>query len=158
VKPGGRVLGIDIIPAMPPKGVSTIQGNFLSPGVQAMAKQFLRDDRRRQLAKTATADASSDLSSGEETEDTDTDTESSSELVDRPSYIDLEKLAAREEAVGEADSAEDVKTDLLVNVSPVLTDLSTMPPRFAKHQTYLRWFSAICPHPGPKPTGSPSTA
>ncbi|PBP25050.1 FtsJ-like methyltransferase, partial [Diplocarpon rosae] len=45
-KPSGRVVGIDIIPAQPPKGVSTIQGNFLSPGVQTEVKRFLSDPDR----------------------------------------------------------------------------------------------------------------
>ena len=36
-------MGIDIIPAQPPKGVSTIQGNFLSEGVREEVKRFLRD-------------------------------------------------------------------------------------------------------------------
>ncbi|EEP80843.1 conserved hypothetical protein [Uncinocarpus reesii 1704] len=44
--PNGRVLGIDIIPAQPPKGVSTIQGNFLSPRVQAYVREFLRNPER----------------------------------------------------------------------------------------------------------------
>ncbi|KAI9849759.1 MAG: 2' O-ribose methyltransferase [Thelocarpon superellum] len=43
VKPHGRVLGIDIIPAQPPAGVSTIQGNFLSPGIREEVKRFLHD-------------------------------------------------------------------------------------------------------------------
>lgn len=42
-KPRGRVLGVDLIPVQPPKGVSTIQGNFLSPDIQAEIKSFLRD-------------------------------------------------------------------------------------------------------------------
>lgn len=42
-KPNGRVIGIDIIPAQPPKGVSTIQGNFLSPGVQQLVKDYLAE-------------------------------------------------------------------------------------------------------------------
>ena len=36
------MLGIDIIPAKPPKGVSTIQGNFLSQSVQWEVKKVLR--------------------------------------------------------------------------------------------------------------------
>ena len=43
--PNGRVVGIDIIPAQPPKGVSTLQGNFLSPAVQQEVKRFLRDSK-----------------------------------------------------------------------------------------------------------------
>ncbi|KAK0108377.1 2' O-ribose methyltransferase [Cadophora gregata] len=45
-KPSGRIVGIDIIPAQPPKGVSTFQGNFLSAGVQAEVKRFLLDPDR----------------------------------------------------------------------------------------------------------------
>lgn len=45
-KPNGRVLGVDIIPAQPPKGVSTIQGNFLSTEVQEYVQDFLRDPWR----------------------------------------------------------------------------------------------------------------
>lgn len=45
-KPSGRVLGVDIIPAQPPRGVSTIQGNFLSRDVQASIRAFLRDPNR----------------------------------------------------------------------------------------------------------------
>lgn len=44
--PNGRVVGIDIIPAQPPKGVSTIQGNFLSRAVQDEVKRFLRESDR----------------------------------------------------------------------------------------------------------------
>ncbi|MCJ1252173.1 2' O-ribose methyltransferase [Trapelia coarctata] len=44
--PGGRVIGIDIIPAQPPKGVSTIQGNFLSESVQEEVRNFVRDPQR----------------------------------------------------------------------------------------------------------------
>ena len=46
--PSGRVIGIDVIPAQPPKGVSTIQGNFLSQAVQDEVKRYLLDaDRGR---------------------------------------------------------------------------------------------------------------
>ncbi|KAI4741385.1 FtsJ-domain-containing protein [Aureobasidium sp. EXF-12298] len=41
--PGGRVLGIDIIPAQPPRGASSIQGNFLSAEVQAEVRRYVRD-------------------------------------------------------------------------------------------------------------------
>ena len=41
--PKGRVIGIDVIPAQPPRGVSTIQGNFLSKSVQDEVKRFIRD-------------------------------------------------------------------------------------------------------------------
>ena len=47
--PNGRVIGIDVIPAQPPKGVSTIQGNFLSRAVQDEVKRFLRDSDQGRL-------------------------------------------------------------------------------------------------------------
>ena len=40
-RPGGQVVGIDVIPAQPPRGVSTIQGNFLSPTVQEQVKRLV---------------------------------------------------------------------------------------------------------------------
>ncbi|KAJ5455810.1 uncharacterized protein N7458_004074 [Penicillium daleae] len=45
-QPNGRVLGVDIIPAQPPKGVSTIQGNFLAPEIQEYIQDFLRNPNR----------------------------------------------------------------------------------------------------------------
>ena len=47
--PNGRVIGIDVIPAQPPKGVSTIQGNFLSQAVQEEVKEFVRETDRGRL-------------------------------------------------------------------------------------------------------------
>jgi len=37
---------VDIIPAQPPKGVSTIQGNFLAPEIQSYVRDFLRNPNR----------------------------------------------------------------------------------------------------------------
>ena len=37
------MIGIDVIPTQPPKGVSTIQGNFLSEAVREEVKKFLQD-------------------------------------------------------------------------------------------------------------------
>lgn len=44
--PGGRVVGVDVIPAQPPAGVSTIQGDFLSPSVQAEVRAYVKDPQR----------------------------------------------------------------------------------------------------------------
>ncbi|KAL5120773.1 2' O-ribose methyltransferase [Pleosporales sp. CAS-2024a] len=41
--PNGRVIGIDVIPAQPPSGVSTIQGNFLSEAIQDEVRAYVRD-------------------------------------------------------------------------------------------------------------------
>jgi len=61
-QPNGRVLGVDIIPAQPPKGVSTIQGNFLSPEIQEYIQDFLRNPNRgRPRQPGAIDDASSSV-------------------------------------------------------------------------------------------------
>jgi len=53
-QPSGRVIGIDIIPAHPPKGVSTIQGNFLSIAVQEEVKLFLKDPAQWRIRQART--------------------------------------------------------------------------------------------------------
>lgn len=77
------MLGIDIIPAQPPKGVSTIQGNFLSPAIQEEVKRFLRESDRGRIKQEPSFIA-------EEGEDqmTEEDLEQSSR-----SYLELEKRA-----------------------------------------------------------------
>nr|XP_036581635.1 rossmann-fold nad (+)-binding protein [Colletotrichum truncatum]KAF6790078.1 rossmann-fold nad (+)-binding protein [Colletotrichum truncatum] len=121
-KPNGQVLGIDIIPAQPPKGVSTIQGNFLSPDVQNMVKDHLvRAKKRRNDESPAPAPSSSE---GEESsyEDGTEDVEPSV-IEDKPSYIDMERAASdappvTEEVAGGAKT----KDGRLVDI--VLSDMS----------------------------------
>ena len=79
--PNGRVLGIDIIPAQPPKGVSTIQGNFLSPAVQEEVKRFLRESDRGRIKQEP-----SFIAEDEEDQMTEKDLAQSSR-----SYLELEK-------------------------------------------------------------------
>lgn len=81
--PNGRVLGIDIIPAQPPKGVSTIQGNFLSPAVQEEVKRFLRESDRGRVKQEP-----SFIAEDGEDQMTEEDLEQSSR-----SYLELEKRA-----------------------------------------------------------------
>ncbi|KAJ6260596.1 hypothetical protein Dda_4822 [Drechslerella dactyloides] len=52
--PGGRVIGVDLLPAPPPKGASSIQGNFLDPGVQASIRRYLSDQSRGRARVTPT--------------------------------------------------------------------------------------------------------
>ncbi|CAK7219635.1 2' O-ribose methyltransferase [Sporothrix curviconia] len=118
-KPAGRVLGIDLIPAQPPRGVSTIQGNFLAPTVRQMVKDFLaRTPAPPKVPKTLQSPASSSPEStlsddasepkGQmqdddeitEAEVDDDDAASPNErtvtdvVVDRPSYIEMERQAS----------------------------------------------------------------
>ena len=77
------MLGIDIIPAQPPKGVSTIQGNFLSPAVQEEVKIFLRESDRGRIKQEP-----SFIAEDGENQMTEEDLEQSSR-----SYLELERRA-----------------------------------------------------------------
>lgn len=109
-KPNGRIIGIDIIPAQPPKGVSTIQGNFLSTEVQKEVKQFLLDtDRGRAKPSSVLTADTTEL------------------FVDQnQSYIDLERHADVEPMeLGAADTRKKKNQDppgRVVDV--VLSDMS----------------------------------
>lgn len=94
-KPTGRVLGIDLIPAQPPRGVGAIQGNFLSPTVRKMAKQLIVELHRRQLEDEAALPAE----------------EGGDVVTDRPSYIDMEHRASR---LGEEDEAAEAAAAVVV--------------------------------------------
>ncbi|KAJ2901708.1 uncharacterized protein MKZ38_001518 [Zalerion maritima] len=51
-RPGGRIIGIDLIPAVPPDGVFSIQGDFLDPRVHQMVKSWLlQQERQKQTQK-----------------------------------------------------------------------------------------------------------
>jgi 21S rRNA (uridine2791-2'-O)-methyltransferase len=66
--PNGRVIGIDILPVQPPKGVSTIQGNFLSPAVQEEVRAYVQDPARGRLKKRGIVSQTDD-EPGEELEE-----------------------------------------------------------------------------------------
>ncbi|CAK3906963.1 rRNA methyltransferase 2, mitochondrial [Lecanosticta acicola] len=46
VSPGGRVVGIDVIPAQPPRGANALQGNFLSEEIREELWKFVSDPLR----------------------------------------------------------------------------------------------------------------
>lgn len=102
-KPTGQIVGIDLIPAQPPKGVSTIQGNFLNPAVQNLVKEYLREFSRKQPEyKKSAEDEEGAILDAEEFE---------ALIKGKPSYIDAER----------ADTAEHAPFDdggRLVDVSP----------------------------------------
>ena len=53
-KPTGRVVGIDLIPASPPRGVATFQGDFLSPSVQKLVRDYIEESHRLHVSHTPT--------------------------------------------------------------------------------------------------------
>lgn len=114
-RPYGRVIGIDLIPAHPPQGVATFQGDFLSPSVQKLLKDFIaqsHSDRPRHANKKDDVDEDEDLLS----EDT---------IIDQPSYIDRERHSAgsagpRAGSTTDSDSkysVDVVLSDMLMNTS-----------------------------------------
>ncbi|KAH0491486.1 hypothetical protein TgHK011_002916 [Trichoderma gracile] len=114
-RPYGRVIGIDLIPAHPPQGVATFQGDFLSPSVQKLVKDFIvqsHSDRPRQASK-------------EEDVNEDEDSPSEHTVIDQPSYIDRERHSAggagpRAGSTTDVDSRQSVDvvlSDMLMNTS-----------------------------------------
>ena len=79
------MLGIDVIPAQPPRGVSTIQGNFLSPSVQEEVKRYLQQSN--QIASGTLESVPEAENNGSMIEDGVADTTT----ID---YLDLEKKSA----------------------------------------------------------------
>ncbi|KAI1071101.1 hypothetical protein LB507_009672 [Fusarium sp. FIESC RH6] len=105
-RPNGRVIGIDLIPAQPPRGVATFQGDFLSPDVQEMVKNFILESHRRPPP----------LQNSEESDGSDPDEIAA---IDRPSYLDMEFHTSQDEA---AIPESETSKKRLVDV--VLSDMS----------------------------------
>lgn len=67
--PGGRVVGIDMIPAQPPRGASAIQGDFLSPHTREEVRRYVQDPglgRHRRGRNTGIVDAAAGLDASTE--------------------------------------------------------------------------------------------
>ncbi|KAF1832314.1 23S ribosomal RNA methyltransferase [Decorospora gaudefroyi] len=63
--PNGRIIGIDLIPAQPPRGVSTIQGDFLSPAIQDEVRAYVRDPDLGRPRRQITSNSSEGLTEEE---------------------------------------------------------------------------------------------
>lgn len=92
-RPNSHVLGIDILPAQPPRGVSSVQGNFLSPAVQSIVRESLREAHARRAALPKEAVAREEVEGGE--------AKGEDEVVERMSYLDMEKREMRDLEGGE---------------------------------------------------------
>lgn len=103
-KPSGRVLGVDLLPAQPPKGVSTFQGDFTSPEMQADIISFLRDSERGR-PRRAQVFAETPI------------TDDALQEVEQ-SYIDKERQSS---AAAISDTERDIHDDKVVDV--VLSDM-----------------------------------
>jgi 21S rRNA (uridine2791-2'-O)-methyltransferase len=126
-QPGGRVIGIDIIPAQPPRGVSTIQGDFLSEEVREEVRRFVQDPQRgraRTRGQLSRSDDDSGLGIGLTEEELEEDSkgliERERELDEEAAYeaLDLDRREKEDLSQKELDAAE----GRVVNV--ILSDMS----------------------------------
>jgi 21S rRNA (uridine2791-2'-O)-methyltransferase len=128
-----------LIPAQPPRGVSTIQGNFLSTSVRDLVKTFVAESAARKQLQHQSTDAASHESEAVAVADKTAEGCNRGEqdviaaetqaddviLIDQTSYIDAERLAARDVVVGtdrgagrsQTEEEKSVKTERLVDVS-----------------------------------------
>lgn len=136
--PGGRVLGIDIIPAQPPRGASSIQGNFLSAEVQAEVRRYVRDPalgRARAkvvMSKRHPSDAAEEEEEGATEEDVEAESRGVLSLAQetRPQeeadqdqqQQDAEAAAAKEQEEQLSVRQKDLRDGRVVDV--VLSDMS----------------------------------
>lgn len=97
--PRGLVVGIDLIPAQPPRGVTSIQGDFLSPQVRALVKSVLRDQWRRRRR----AGAVNDVQAEEEEEEAEAAEEKAAE-----EEAEVEALTMEEGEEGREGVVDDV--------------------------------------------------
>ncbi|KAK4087919.1 hypothetical protein Purlil1_7677 [Purpureocillium lilacinum] len=123
-RPHGRVVGIDLIPAQPPRGVATFQGDFLSPQVQALVRDFiLRTHKPRSgpPPKRKPAEDGDGRSSSSDVGEV-SDAAAAGEALAQPSYIDQERHMGE---VPEANSdATLAKSSGMAIVDVVLSDMS----------------------------------
>lgn len=98
--PRGVVVGIDLIPAQPPRGVTSIQGDFLSGRVRGLVREVVGEQVRRR-----DGEAGGGGGGGGEG------------LGDRPSYIDMEKQASHDIEAAEEAMASKEDPGRVVDVS-----------------------------------------
>lgn len=95
-KPNGVIVGIDLIPAQPPRGMTSIQGDFLSPQVRKLTREVMLEQVRRRRREAA-AERKMVAAEQQQQQQEESEQQGPQDLVqDRPSYIDMEKAASHE--------------------------------------------------------------
>lgn len=114
VGPRGRVLGVDILPSTPPRGVSAMQANFMSLKTHIAIVQYFSDpDRGRRIPLKAPEEA-------QEPEDLETQ----QSILQPESYIDLEKRVTSEDALfNTADIEKQIISTRPKLINVVLSDM-----------------------------------
>ncbi|KAH6608829.1 hypothetical protein Trco_002175 [Trichoderma cornu-damae] len=110
-RPHGRVIGIDLIPAQPPRGVATFQGDFLSPMVQKLVKDFIAQTCREQPPNVGGYNVNGD-----------DDLLPKHTVINQRSYIDLERHSAESSAPPSSSVSTNSASKNLVDI--VLSDMS----------------------------------
>ena len=87
-QPNSHVLGIDILPAQPPRGVHAVQGNFLSPAVQTIVRETLREAHTRKASLPAECAGKEGIGEGS---DAVPEEGEGGEIVETMSHPDMEK-------------------------------------------------------------------
>ncbi|KAH8202295.1 hypothetical protein TruAng_003572 [Truncatella angustata] len=112
-KPNGKIVGIDLIPAQPPKGVSTIQGNFLNPAVQNLVKGYLQEYAPKKPSRKAKSEDEMDAPplTAEDFE---------ALMLGKPSYIDTERAETvdHDEPLEDSGRLVDLTSPLRVGLVP----------------------------------------
>lgn len=99
------MIGVDVLPAQPPRGVSTIQGDFLSPSVQAEVRNYVLDSERgrprhESFSHSPESDAHNQaLDESQQVEGGQDRVSDEATTANDPGYIDMERsLSADPEA------------------------------------------------------------
>lgn len=121
--PNGVVVGIDLIPAQPPRGVTSIQGDFLSPRVRALVKDVLVEQIRRKERDRRERQQVDAVSSALDGSDAEGASAEGSVVADKPSYIDQEKQATQDiEAATGAEGQRMVDVSCIRGIEPGTRD------------------------------------
>ncbi|KAH8746761.1 FtsJ-like methyltransferase-domain-containing protein, partial [Diaporthe sp. PMI_573] len=117
--PNGVIVGIDLIPAQPPRGVTSIQGDFLSPRVRALVKDVLVEQVKRRERNRKERQQVEASSSAPERTDAEGEVAQASVVPDQPSYIDQEKQATQDiETATGAEEEEQRMVDVVISDMP----------------------------------------
>lgn len=95
---------MDILPAQPPRGVSTIQGDFLSPSVQAEVRAYVLDPERGRPRKDTFSNT--DDADAEDVQDIWTEHGGEAASVDQPGYIEMERSMDNESPASGSDLSQ----------------------------------------------------
>lgn len=126
-RPNGRVVGVDILPCRPPRGMSSIQGNFLSKAVQDELKVMLADPN-----------SGKPISGKHAFKDEQNEVDKVEDLAEDNSYVNLERSLTTADKENETQSSVIPHHQTGSSVDIVLSDMCEIWP-----QTHGFWLRTI---------------